>query len=131
MRRILAFLVVAIVATSVWGAAATLGVSARPLGAGSDVVGDCHAGLAPTVAYTYGTTNNVLAVKATGLASTCVGGTAQATVADAAGAALASGTSTVTATSPTSAEVTIQFAAPGAPAADVKQYHLVIVTPAP
>ncbi len=131
MRRILALLVIALVATSVWGAAATLGVSARSLGAGSAVVGDCHTGPAPTVAYTYGTTNDVLAVKATGLAPTCVGGTAQATVADASGAGLASGIATVTATSATSAEVTVAFAAPGAPAADVEQYHLVIVKPSP
>lgn len=127
MHRILAVIVVAILATSVYGAAATLGVSARPLGAGSDVVADCHTGPAPTVTYHY-TGNNVVSLTVTGLAATCNGGTLKATVTRANGTNPVSGTTGVTVASQSA---TVSLPAPGVPGQDVGAYRLVIVKAAP
>jgi hypothetical protein len=127
MRRILALTIVAIVATAVFGAAATLGVSARPLGAGSDVVGDCHTGNPPAVVYTY-TDNKVVSLTVSGLATTCNGGSLKATVTKADGTSPVQGTAAATVTNQSA---TVTFPSPGVPGQDVGTYHLVIVKAAP
>jgi hypothetical protein len=121
MRRLLAVLLLAIVATSVHGAAATLGVSARPLGAGSSVVGRCHTGTAPVVAYTY-TNNTVTGLTVSNLHADFNGGHLQAVVTDSAGADLRNGTSSVQV-----GGATVTFSSPVAAAA-VAGYRISIVT---
>jgi hypothetical protein len=121
MRRLLAVLLLAIVATAVHGAAATLGVSARPIGAGSAVVGRCHTGPAPTVTYSYGADNTVTGLAVSNLNAGCDGGHLQAVVTDAGGTALASGSASVAA-----GAASITF--PPAPAAQVAGYRISIVT---
>lgn len=122
MRRLLAILLLAIVASAVHGAAATVGVSARPLGAGSAVVGRCHAGTAPTVTYSY-SGNSVTGLTVAGLATACNGGSLRAVVVRADGSALgAGGASTVS-----NGTVSLLLSA-AVPAVDVAGYRLSIVT---
>src|SRR5690349_15449081 len=92
LRRLLACAAVAIVATAGFGAAATLGMANR-IGAGSTTVGRCDDGLI-TVDYT-GDPGPVTGLTVSGLSATCGLGTLRASVRDAGGAVLTSGTATV------------------------------------
>lgn len=122
-HRLLAFAIVAVLATSVFGAAATLGLTSDRLGAGSAVVADCDTG-GISVDYA-GDPEPVFALVVSGLAATCNGGRAQATVTKADGSSPVSSTATAIVTG---GSVTIPLPA-AVPAADVERYHVVVVGP--
>lgn len=127
MRRILAFTLLALAATAVFGAAATLGVSARQLGAGSAVVGDCHTGSPPTVTYGYAD-NKVVSLTVSGLSGSCDGGNLLATVTKGDGSSPVQGVAQVTVAG---GSATVQFPSPGVPGQDAGAYQIVLVKAAP
>jgi hypothetical protein len=122
-HRLLAFAIVAVFATSVFGAAATLGLSSDRLGAGSTVVADCDTG-GITVNYT-GDPGPVSGLVVSNLAAACNGGRARATVTKADGTSPVSSTAVATVSS---GAVTITFPTSVAPE-NVGRYHVVVVGP--
>jgi hypothetical protein len=122
-HRLLAFAIVAVFATSVFGAAATLGLTSDRLAAGSAVVADCDTG-GITVDYT-GDPGPVTGLVVSGLSSSCNGGRARATVTKADGSSPVSSSGT---TIVSGGAVTITFPASVA-AANVGRYLVVVVGP--
>lgn len=119
-HRLLAFAIVAVLATAVFGAAATLGVDTDRLGAGSAPVLDCDIG-GITVDYS-GDPGPVSGLVVSGLSSACNGRRARATVTKADGSSPVSSTAIAIVSGGT---VTIPLPSPVA-AADVQRYHVVV-----
>jgi hypothetical protein len=122
-HRLLAFAIVAVFAASVFGAAATLGLSSDRLGAGSAVVADCDTG-GITVDYV-GDPGPVSGLVVSNLAAACNGGRARATITKADGSSPVSSVGTATVSG---GAVTITFPS-SVPAADVGRYSVVVVGP--
>jgi hypothetical protein len=123
MRRVLAYAVVALLATAAFGAAATLGVPSDNVAATGVNVTDCDTG-GVTVDYT-GDPGPVTAVVITSLAPSCNGGRAWATVTKFDGTSPVSSTALATVSG---GQVTIPLPS-AVPAANVQRYHAVVVAP--
>lgn len=122
-QRLVHLAIVAVVTTTAYASAASLGgLASDTLGAGSAVVASCDEdGLA--ISYNV-VDDNVTGIVVDGLAPTCAGGRLFVTLADDSGSALGSGThASITATSEMVA------IAPEPAAAAVTQAHIVILGP--
>ena len=119
IRRLIACTAVAVVATAGFGAAASLGVTADGVGAGSaDPTVDCSAGT--TVAYTY-TGNDVSSVLVADLPSGCQGGRVWLALLDATGAKVSEAAPVVASGATATLDVT------DVPASQVKKYSIAVV----
>ena len=119
IRRLIACTAVAIVATAGFGAAASLGVTADGVGAGSaNPTVDCSVGT--TVTYTY-TSNNVSSVQVTNLPSACQGGKIWLALLDATGAKVSEAAPVVASGATAALDVT------DVAASSVKKYSIAVV----
>jgi hypothetical protein len=127
-RLFISALVLGTVFVSVFGFAATLGVSPGGIGAGSGSVGSCDGdGVATTYADAWDTVDKryeVTSVTVTGIADTCDGKTLKAALTDSSNVSLGDGSVTVPTGAGTTATVSTLSANPSAAA--VSNVHVVI-----
>lgn len=127
-RLLISALVLATVFATVFGLAATLGVSPDTLGAGNNSVGSCDTdGVSSAYANSWDATDKrfeVTSVTVNGIADACDGNTMKVALTDSSNVSLADGTITVPTGAGTSATVSTLSANPAASAVD--NIHVVI-----
>lgn len=123
MRKLIVpVLAAAIVASTSWAAAASLGVTSRKLGAGGSAVSRCDAD-GVTLTYNYDANGDIASITAAGISAACAGGFLRLVVAESTGASLA--TASVSSLSLTNGSVTVPLSA-AVPVANVGSVNIVV-----